>query len=102
MEKLSRRKALLSLAAAGAGAAMVGVAKAEATQDPNLSAQKERLRTVLEHVEIANDRLKGAAVRWSAPPDPDRPAFETLLTNINSECQSVMDTTHELLLRRGA
>jgi hypothetical protein len=108
MEKVSRRKALVSLAAAGAGAVVVGAAQAQGPQDtrceqdPNLSAQKERLRSVLEHVEIANDRLKGAAVRWVNPPDPSRPAFETLLTNINTECQSVMDTTRELLLRRGA
>ena len=102
MEKLSRRKALLGLAAAGAGAAVVGVAKAEGTQDPNLKSQEERLRNVLEHVEIANDRIRGVAVRWADPPEPIRPAFETLLTNINTECQSVMDTTRELLLRRGA
>jgi hypothetical protein len=101
MEKLSRRKALLGLAAAGAGTALVGAAKAQDREDPNLSAQKERLRNVLEHVEMANDRLKGAAVRWADPPEPNRPAFETLLTNINTECQSVMDITHELLLRRG-
>ena len=99
MEKLSRRKVLVSLAAAGAGAAVVGTANA---QNPNLRAQEERLRNVLEHVEIANDRIKGVAARWTAPPEPDRPAFETLLTNINIECQSVMDTTRELLLRRGA
>ena len=102
MEKLSRRKALLGLAAAGAGAAVAGAAKAEGTQDPNLKSQEERLRNALEHVEIANDRLKGAAVRWVDPPEPSRPAFETLLTNISTECQSVMDTTRELLLRRGA
>ncbi len=102
MEKLSRRKALLGLVAAGAGAAVVGTVKAQGREDPNLSAQKERLRNVLEHVEIADDRLKGAAARWVAPVDPDRPPFETLLTNISTECQSVMDTAHELLLRRGA
>ena len=56
---------------------------------------------MLEHVEIANDRLKGAAVRWQEPPEPVRPAFEALLININTECQSVMETTRELLLRRG-
>jgi len=33
MEKLSRRKALIGLAAAGAGAAMAGVAKAEGAED---------------------------------------------------------------------
>jgi hypothetical protein len=49
MEKLSRRKALLSLAAAGAGAAVAGTAKAQGAEDPNLSAQKERLRNVLDH-----------------------------------------------------
>jgi hypothetical protein len=38
MEKLSRRKALLSLAAAGAGAAVAGTAKAQGAEDPNLSA----------------------------------------------------------------
>lgn len=114
MEKLSRRKVLVNLVAAGAGAAVVGAAKAQGRQDnqgrqdqqcrqdPKLRAQEERLRNVLEHVEIANDRLKGAAVRWTAPPDPDRPAFETLLNTINTECQGVMDTAHELLLRRGA
>jgi hypothetical protein len=72
MEKLLRRKALMDLAAAEAGAAMAGVAKAE-----------------------------GAAVRWQEPPEPVRPAFEMLLNNINTECQSVMETTRELLLRRG-
>src|SRR5262245_13569972 len=102
MEKLSRRKALLGLATAGAGAVVVGAAKAQGTEDPNLSAQKERLRNVLDHVEIANDRIKGAAARWQNPPDPGRPAFETLLTNINTECQNVMDSVRELLLRRGA
>ena len=99
MERLSRRKVLLSLAAAGAGAAVAGTANA---QNSNLRAQEARLRNVFEHVEIANDHIKGVAARWTAPPDPTRPAFETLLTNINSECQSVMDTAHELLLRRGA
>jgi hypothetical protein len=44
MEKLSRRKALLGLAAASAGAAVAGAAKAEGTQDPNLKSQEERLR----------------------------------------------------------
>jgi len=42
MEKLSRRKALIGLA--GAGAAMAGVAKAEGaedTEDPNLSPKKK-------------------------------------------------------------
>jgi len=102
MEKLSRRKVLISLAAAGAGAAVAGTANAQDHQPANLSAQEARLRNVLEHVEIANDHIKGVAARWTAPPDPTRPAFETLLTNINSECQSVMDTAHELLLRRGA
>ena len=99
MEKLSRRKVLVSLAAVGAGAAVVGTANA---QNSNLRAQEARLRNVLEHIETANDHIKGVAARWADPPDPDRPAFETLLTNINTECQSVMDTTRELLLRRGA
>jgi hypothetical protein len=49
MEKLSRRKVLVNLAAAGAGAAIAGAAKAQGTEDPNLSAQKERLRNVLDH-----------------------------------------------------
>jgi hypothetical protein len=102
MEKLSRRKALMSLAVAGAGAAMAGAANAQVADDTNLNAQKERLRNVLGHVEIANDLIKGAAARWVNPPEPGRPAFETLLSNINTECQSVMDTTRELLLRRGA
>ena len=109
MEKLSRRKVLVTLAAAGAGAAIAGTANAQGRQDPNqcpqnprLRAQEERLRNVLDHVEIANDHIRGVAARWTNPPEPDRPAFETLLTSINTECQSVMDTAHELLLRRGA
>ena len=109
MEKLSRRRVLVNLAAAGAGAAIAGTANAQnrqdqnqCRQDPRLREQEERLRNVLEHVENANDRIRGVAVRWVAPPEPDRPAFETLLNTINNECQSVMDTAHELLLRRGA
>ena len=63
MEKLSRRKVLISLAAAGAGAAVVGTANA---QNSNLRAQEARLRNVLEHVEIANDRIKGVAASAGA------------------------------------
>jgi hypothetical protein len=109
MEKLSRRKVLVNLAAAGAGAVIAGTANAQGRQDanqcpqnPRLRAQEERLRNVLDQVEIANDHIRGVAARWTAPPEPDRPAFETLLTNVNTECQSVMETAHELLLRRGA
>ena len=105
IERLSRRKVLFGLAAAGAGAAVTGMAApgmAKAMDDPGLTAQLERLRNVLGHVEIADDVIIGAAARWIAPPDPDRPAFETLLTTIDTECQSVIDTVRELLLRRGA
>ena len=42
MEKLSRRNALMGLAAAGAGAAIVVTAKAQGTHDPNLKSQEER------------------------------------------------------------
>jgi hypothetical protein len=38
MEKLSRRKVMMGPAAAGAGAAMVGAAKAQGAEVPNLSA----------------------------------------------------------------
>ena len=127
MKKLSRRTVLAGLAAAGAGAAIVGTAttaKAAASTDTNLQAQKQRLDLVLQNVEMANDRIKGTAVRWippvepdmpcgTPPADPDQPAgqppvepdrcvFEALLNKINSECQGVMDTANALLLRRGA
>jgi hypothetical protein len=68
MEKLTRRKALLGLAAAGAGAALAGGANAQNQKESNLEAQKERLRNTLEHIEIANDRIQGAKARWTAPP----------------------------------
>jgi hypothetical protein len=68
MEKLTRRKALLGLAAAGAGAAISGGANAQSQKESNLEAQKERLRNTLEHIEIANDRIQGAKARWTAPP----------------------------------
>src|SRR5262245_25029778 len=80
MEKLSRRKALMALAAAGAGAAVAGAANAQSQQDNNLEAHEQRLPNPPQRTANPNDRLQGAAARWVAPPDPDRPAFETLLT----------------------
>ena len=96
-ETVSRRKVLLGLAAAGAGAAIAGTVKAN---PPDLEAQRQRLLNVLNHVEISNDLIQGAAERWVDPSEPSRPAIETLLGTISTECTSVIDIAHELLLRR--
>ena len=102
-EKLSRRRVLVDLAAAGAGAALVGTAKANVQNVPDdLQEQKAKLQNVLEHVEIADAKITRLATAWVAPPDPDWPEFEALRNDINSECQKVMTTVNELLLRRGA
>lgn len=99
MEKISRRKVLFGLAAAGAGLAVAGTTNAKTT---DLRAQEQRLREVLRHVEIANDHFKRVAARWVGPPDISVAVFDGLLININTECQSVMDTARELLDLRGA
>jgi hypothetical protein len=102
MEKTSRRKLLVNLAATGAAAAGARTASARDRQRPNLKEQEARLRNVLSHLEAGNDHMNRVASGWTAPPDPDRPEFDALLNGINSECQSVMETANELLLRRGA
>ena len=81
---------------------VAGTAKAGNQDDPNLQEQKAKLQNVLEHVEIADAKINRLANGWSDPPDPDRPQFNALLSDINTECQNVMDTVNELFLRRGA
>ena len=99
MEKISRRKVLFGLAAAGVGLAVAGTTNAKTT---DLRGQEQRLREVLRHVEVANDHFNRVAAGWVAPPDLSVAVFDGLLININTECQSVMETARELLDRRGA
>jgi hypothetical protein len=102
-EKLSRRKVLVALAATGAGAALVGTAQANVQSVPDdVQEQKAKLQNVLEHVEIADAKITRLATAWQDPPEPTWPQFDALRNDINSECQKVMSTINELLLRRGA
>ena len=102
MEKLSRRKALLGLAAAGAGLTVVSTAKATEQRFTNPPEdRKERLQNVLTHLEIADDHLMDVQSRWTDPPE-ELPQLNALLNNIITECDSVMKTADELLkLTRG-
>ena len=100
MKKLQPNEALSGPATAETSVTVVSPANTDERQ--TLRAQEQGLRNVRNHVEIADDRIQRAAVAWVAPPEPTRAEFDALLNDINVECQRVIETATELLLRRGA
>lgn len=59
----------------------------------------KRLDRVTKILTRANARLDRIQIGWQNPPDGDRPATITALTNVQAQAQHALDVANDLLAR---
>ncbi len=59
----------------------------------------KRLDRVTKILTRANARLDRIQAGWQNPPEPDRPATITAVTNVQNQAQHALDVANDLLAR---